>query len=483
MVLLFFLICYTILVSASRVSDGLSILQFGAIPVVNTYDAAARNSEAIMKAFAAANEADSDRTVVVPKLPNDEAFYIIPVDLENMRDITFKVDGTLRVNDWIEKWDSENYPSGIVMFTEANNVRITGGGVIDGQGLKWWQLGMSGKADFRSDLVHIKQSQNVEVDSITLLNSPKFHLHLNDVAHATVHGITIFADSNVTRKNGHEGAVYPLNTDGIDLAAFNVTVYGNKITNYDDAIVAKPCKGSNKYCTCSGNMLIFDNEINFSVGLTIGSVPPNENVNCVRNVTFRDNTMWRPLKALYLKSNPGDSGTGIIESIHYENIYIEQTVWWVIWMGPQQQNQPGDSDTPTGCNFLFPFIPICPTNPLVTFNDISFVNITAVDTLPLFEGPGVMLCDRENPCTDVYMEDVKISMFEGDFDDIKDQLPLNVPGRVFPTRYRSDDFDFQYLTDNVYGLDDVQVDPMPCFNDHNCFWDGNAKHLVDFPTS
>jgi hypothetical protein len=62
----------------------------------------------------------------------------------------------------------------------------------------------------------------------------------------------------------------------------------------------------------------------FSVGLTIGSVPPNDEVNCVRNVTFRDSSMWRPLKALYIKSNPGTSGSAIIQDITYKNLYLEQ---------------------------------------------------------------------------------------------------------------------------------------------------------------
>ena len=48
---------------------------------------------------------------------------------------------------------------------------------------------------------------------------------------------------------------------GIDLAATDVAVYNNVITNYDDAIVAKPCNGGGKYCQCSGNMDIYNNKV------------------------------------------------------------------------------------------------------------------------------------------------------------------------------------------------------------------------------
>lgn len=51
--------------------------------------------------------------------------------------------------------------------------------------------------------------------------------------------------------------------------------------------------------------------------MTIGSVPPNSGTNCIRNITFRNVKMHRPIKSIYIKSNPGDNGDGIIENIWY----------------------------------------------------------------------------------------------------------------------------------------------------------------------
>jgi hypothetical protein len=48
------------------------------------------------------------------------------------------------------------------------------------------------------------------------------------------------------------------------------------------------------------------------VGMTVGSVPPEKTVNCVRNATFRNVRMIRPLKGIYVKTNPGDEGSGIV---------------------------------------------------------------------------------------------------------------------------------------------------------------------------
>lgn len=294
-------------------------------------------------------------------------------------------------------------------------------------------------------------------------------LHFEDCADIVVHDITIFIDSSITRIFNRSSVTYALNTDGIDISAYNVTLYNNNITNYDDAIVAKPCQSGGKYCTCSGNILAYGNYIAYSTGLTIGSVPPNDAINCVRNVTFKDSYMYRPLKALYIKSNPGDAGVGIVEDVTYDNIYIYAALWWTIWVGPQQQNQPLDKSSGTGCNFLFPFIPNCPTQPLVSINRVTFKNIVSVDTLPVFEGAGVILCDPKNPCMDFSFSNVTNTMYTGNMTDIIPLLPVPVPGVVFPTKYRPSDWEFGYITSNVYGTTSSTISPTICL-DASCFW-------------
>jgi polygalacturonase len=83
-------------------------------------------------------------------------------------------------------------------------------------------------------------------------------------------------------------------------------------------------------------MIIENSKIYFSVGLSIGSVPPNNNFNCVRNITFRNVEMFEPIKSIYIKTNPGDEGSGVIENILYENITSNNAIWWNIYIGPQQ---------------------------------------------------------------------------------------------------------------------------------------------------
>lgn len=222
-----------------------------------------------------------------------------------------------------------------------------------------------------------------------------------------------------------------LNTDGIDIKASNVTIYNCDITNYDDAIVVKPSNKANIYSQCTSDILIYNNRISYSLGLTVGSVAPSEDHNCVSGVVFRDCVMYRPIKALYLKSNPGDEGTALIENVVYENIEIQGALQWTIWVGPQQQKQPGGA-IDTGCDFLYPLQGTCPTNALVTFQNIQFRNIFAWNTLPLFESPGVIMCDEKNPCKDIVFDNVTNFPFDGTVEEAISMFPVPLPGKLFP---------------------------------------------------
>ena len=68
--------------------------------------------------------------------------------------------------------------------------------------------------------------------------------------------------------------------------------------------------------------------------MTIGTVPPNVNFNCIRNITFKNIEMFEPIKSIYIKTNPGEFGSGVIEYVLYENITINNAIWWNIYIGP-----------------------------------------------------------------------------------------------------------------------------------------------------
>lgn len=105
----------------------------------------------------------------------------------------------------------------------------------------------------------------------------------------------------------------PTHTDfwGSDVVVHNMTVY-----NWDDVVCPKPCNPSRCWLNarmqaeerarrgithhdglvCTQNILAYDINITFGVGMTIGSVPPALGTNCIRDVVFRDVNFEWPLK-------------------------------------------------------------------------------------------------------------------------------------------------------------------------------------------
>ena len=165
---------------------------------------------------------------------------------------------------------------------------------------------------------------------------------------------------------------YPLNTDGIDPSGTNIIIRNMTITSHDDAVAVKPSHQGRQIAKCAENITVENVLVYFGVGMTIGSVPPHDQHNCVRNVSFRNITFKHPYKAVYVKSNPGNNGDGLIENIVYDGLKVEYPLWWGIYIGPQQQKQP-DGGGP-GC-MLYPLNKHCDTNPRVTMRNIAIRNV------------------------------------------------------------------------------------------------------------
>jgi hypothetical protein len=245
-------------------------------------------------------------------------------------------------------------------------------------------------------------------------------LLISQVRNAIIERVTIWVDVEKQKQllssynllsDGSNGIprgipMFPLNTDGIDIKGQNVTVRNCTVTNFDDAVCLKPTDGSAvpPFTNCTEDILVQDVDIHLGVGASVGSVPPHENVNCVRNSKFIDIRFHDALKGIYVKPNPGTGGSGVIDNITYENIYGRNTLWWPVWISTQQQHQPGGSST--GCSFLYPAEGSCQTDPFVPVTNLRFKNVTLLDSL---FSEGVMRCNNSGPCTGWSFEDVLIT--------------------------------------------------------------------------
>lgn len=179
----------------------------------------------------------------------------------------------------------------------------------------------------------IEESVGLTIENLNLRNSPKYFIDVKDVQTVLIRWCDI--DTSIFDPYS-TGVTYPINTDGIDIAATDVLIYGLTIKSHDDAIAIKPCNSDYKYCQCSSNMYIHDISITYSCGLAIGSITPYDSDNCIRNITFEKVTLKQPYKSIYLKTNPNNqysSSSNLISAsvsdVTFKNIRIRNPIWYV----------------------------------------------------------------------------------------------------------------------------------------------------------
>lgn len=387
-----------------------SIVSFGAVAGDSSTEVAFNNSRAIESALAAASP---DDVVVVPA---GDPFYVSATSAAGMRDVTLRLEGQLLASDDIAAWPNKTATEAQDVLTIANSTGFTidGGGGIDGQGYNWWWAAILKKIPNvnggRPHLVHFQQVDGVTVRDVTLSNSAQFHCKVDDVANLLVVNTSVLVDLDGQRSLHRAHGTwderlriptFPLNTDGFDLRGRDMTLHNLTIRNFDDAVVPKPQHtGGGVYSNCTERIHAYDISTEFTVGMSIGSVPPHTGCNCIRDVVFEDIRMFLALKSIYVKTNPGDEGTGLVQNITFTNFTVTDPVWFAPYIGPQQMSS---SYGGPGC-LLWPLVPGCQTNPRITIKDILLKDI-AVTGKSLFGA--TIRGNVSNPITGIVLDNVQ----------------------------------------------------------------------------
>ena len=453
----------TKLISALLLSSAkaLDINQVGKIQNKdNSEEAERNNAEIFTEALRLVNENTSgDRTLWVPSY-ND--FSMFPINATNLDDVTIKIDGKIRATQNFRQWPIEDDAHvHFIHLVNCTDIIFEGSGIVDGQGYMWWfREILNQNIARRPKLFFLEFIDGLEFSGLLVKNSPSFHVQPVHSQNIYFHDFEIFVDImgqlqlnllfnmdtplnaktpidlahalQATIDKNHKGhlelPLFPLNTDGIDIHGRNATIRRVKITNFDDAVVAKPGRSSEDI-KCTEDILVEDVDVMFGVGMSIGSVSPDINHECIRDFTARDIRFKYPFKALYVKTNPGSEGTAEIRNIWYENITMDTPIWFGIYIGPQQMKEPNGEGP--GC-MLYPLNNDCPTDPLVTISNITLKDIKSTGgVLPA----GILRCNKTNPCTDFTFDNVDIRSKFWDFlgyGYISEYVEGTVKNNVFP---------------------------------------------------
>ena len=403
---------FPMLIASVRALEVVSIDSYGAVANDSSVSAAVKNSHAIADAL---QKAASGYAILVPQYSRYYTFSSVVTDIED--GVQLWLEGELIAHSNITAWpyNGDDYQH-ILEIRNCNNFVFTGKstGVIRGQGYKWWVYTLFNFIHrTRPNMVVMLNCTNVTVECLRVYNSPRYHFYLRNMTNLVVRDIYIWVNVSAQKdlleqrraKRASDSSpwkipMFPFNTDGIDPSGRNILIQNITVENYDDVVAVKPGRLLTDGCT--QNVTVENARVILGVGMSIGSVPPNPDINCIRDVWFRNVEFTNPFKAIYIKTNSGKDGFGIIDNINYQNITIDAPILWPIYIGPQQQREPDG-----GGDGIWP-----PPQPLVNVTNILLQNVTSDHG---WLNAGVLRCAASNPCRGIALDNVHVSGWASTF--------------------------------------------------------------------
>jgi polygalacturonase len=232
--------------------------------------------------------------------------------------------GVIDENAYPEMWSrvagiEMNWPSGLINACGVQNVKITGKGLINGQGEYWWhkywgddRLGGMRKVYTASGLrwavdydckrprnIIVINSSNITLEKLTVVKSPFWNVHI-------CYSDRVHVDGIIVKDNRGPS------TDGIDIdSSTNVLVENCFIECNDDNICIKSGRDADglRVNKITENIIIRNCETGAGAGITIGS----ETSGGVRNVEIYNIKANKTDNGLRLKS--ARTRGGLIENI------------------------------------------------------------------------------------------------------------------------------------------------------------------------
>lgn len=258
--------------------------------------------------------------------------------------------------------DVDNFA--LISAVRANNLTITGGGIINGHGESWWPI----RPLPRPRLLKLTACSDVFVQGITLDDAPAWNTHVVYADRAVFSEVSFRKVSTARGTNG-DG----LNPD----SCRDVLIVGCTFANQDDSIAIKAGSVSSERprrqrscenitirdCVVDGTLTPGAHPLGFAVG--------SETCGGIRHVLIKDCVFRNAASVVNIKSNRARLGA-VVEDIRVENCTYTNTVW----KDEPYNRSPLTIDLFYYRDFGTPdsVAPLTPSTPV--FRDLHFMNIS-----------------------------------------------------------------------------------------------------------
>lgn len=260
---------------------------------------------------------------------------------------------------------------------DAENVTISGPGIIDGNGIAFmgkeetaaYALKPFEKFDRRPHLFTPIHFTNLTIRNVTFRNSAYWCLHLVGCNNVEISNVTILNNRKIR------------NSDGIDPDhSKNVNISDCYIESGDDCICPKTRREYEEYGPTENIVVTKCTMQSTSCSVKLGS----ENMDAIRNVRFTDCVIKNSNRAIGIQHRD----EGIVENVLFENIVIESALYDDVWWGKAEpiyvtayKRKPGNA---RDANWRFAKGQVVGKVGLV--RNIEFRNISAVSENGVFIG-------------------------------------------------------------------------------------------------
>jgi polygalacturonase len=278
----------------------------------------------------------------------------------------------------------------------VENVSITGEGVIDGCGQKWWEMFVAAKKGplkslnyipfeySRPFLLAFDYSKHIVIQGVTLVNSPSWTVHPLESQDILIQNIRI------------ENPLDSPNTDGIDPeSCSDVKIIGNSISDGDDCIAIKSGIESTPEKSVSKNIIITNNIMKHGHG---GVVFGSEMSGGIENVIISNNIFYHTDRGIRMKTRRGRGG--YIKDVVISNITMTDV------LSPITINEFYGMSGSVNDNYLSKFPqPINTRTPKISNIKLSNIIATNVRSVAAF-----LYGLPESPIQNVSISDYSVSM-------------------------------------------------------------------------
>ncbi|XVF79631.1 hypothetical protein PTKIN_Ptkin15bG0004600 [Pterospermum kingtungense] len=359
--------------------------------VVNVDDFGAKanggdDSQAFEKAWNYACSSSQGAVMVVPK---NKIYHLKPVDFSGPCNsaLVLKIYGTIKAS--VDHSDYQKHDRRWLYFDNVQNLRVEGGGVINGNGRTWWLK--SCKIN-EALAVTFNECSNLKVAGLRIKNAQQMHLTFQNCVNVKAYNLFVIAPGNSP------------NTDGIHVTGTqNINIKNCVIRTGDDCI---------SIVSGSKNVRATSITCGPGHGISIGSLGAGNSAAYVSNVIVNKATLSGTTNGVRIKTWQG--GSGYAKNIKFQNIVMHNV------------SNPIIIDQ----NYCDQQKPCSEQVSAVQVSNVLYQNIqgtSASNTAVKFD------CSQGYPCKGIYLQDVALRSEEEDVAEAScSNVRLSYRGNVTP---------------------------------------------------